>query len=123
MLHLSDAASQKKPRDRGRIEKFGESMLKSTLIGTCVIIGLVACYYIIYYGSYVWENPSDLRRNEAWMGVGLGVVYGLPFWLTASIYCWVRRAELSTLGKFVTCSPLIIGSLLVFLLLVRKSLV
>ena len=55
-----------------------ELMWKRAAIVLIYAWGLLMCWAMAYYGSFVWETPGNMLGSEARMGVAFAFLNGLP---------------------------------------------
>ena len=52
--------------------------------------GALMCGVSIYYASFWFDDPQNLRLNEAKIGTMLGLFYGWPVWLGLPVLIALR---------------------------------
>lgn len=75
--------------------------------------GALMCGTSIYYASFWFPDPSNLRFNEAKIGYWIGLVYGWPAWLFLPAFVALRWHRLPPWERTALLAPPMLA-LLVF---------
>ena len=78
--------------------------------------GLAACGVIAFYGAmWLFADPAAPLRNELRIGAAMGLVYGLPAWVSIP---FLSRQDISAVLKRVLLAPLAVALFLTAVLVV-----